>query len=83
VSNEVAVGEAIRAAVDRFGELHILYNNAGVLWRDRDLGVLETDEAIWDRVMAAFGTNSTGRGMGKRAHSRVHRGLSCHPRRAF
>ena len=52
VSDESAVREAIRAAVDRFGELHILYNNAGVLWRDRDLGVLETDEAIWDRVMA-------------------------------
>ena len=52
VSDEAAVREAIRAAVERFGELHILYNNAGVLWRDRDLGVLETDEATWDRVMA-------------------------------
>ena len=52
VSDEAAVREAIRAAVERFGELHVLYNNAGVLWRDRDLGVLETDEAIWDRVMA-------------------------------
>jgi NAD(P)-dependent dehydrogenase (short-subunit alcohol dehydrogenase family) len=52
VSEEAAMREAIRAAVDRFGALHILYNNAGVLWRDRDLGVLETDEATWDRVMA-------------------------------
>ena len=52
VSDEPQVREAIRSAVDRFGGLHILYNNAGVLWRDRDLGVLDTDEAIWDRVMA-------------------------------
>jgi NAD(P)-dependent dehydrogenase (short-subunit alcohol dehydrogenase family) len=52
VSDEALVGAAIRSAVDRFGELHVLYNNAGVLWRDRDLGVLDTDEAIWDRVMA-------------------------------
>ena len=52
VSDESAVAEAIRAAVERFGTLHILYNNAGVLWRDRDLSVLETDEATWDRVMA-------------------------------
>ncbi len=52
VADEQQVREAITAAVKRFGALHILYNNAGVLWRDRDLGVLETDEAVWDRVMA-------------------------------
>ncbi|MEO8422940.1 MAG: SDR family NAD(P)-dependent oxidoreductase [Actinomycetota bacterium] len=52
VADEPQVRGAIHAAVERFGALHILYNNAGVLWRDRDLGVLETDEAIWDRVMA-------------------------------
>jgi NAD(P)-dependent dehydrogenase (short-subunit alcohol dehydrogenase family) len=52
VADERQVREAIGAAVERFGALHILYNNAGVLWRDRDLGVLETDEAVWDRVMA-------------------------------
>ena len=38
--------------VRRFGALHILYNNAGVLWKDRDRSVLETDGAQWDRVMA-------------------------------
>ena len=52
VADEQQVRDAIGAAVERFGALHILYNNAGVLWRDRDLGVLETDEAVWDRVMA-------------------------------
>ena len=36
----------------RFGALHILYNNAGVLWKDRDRSVLETDGEQWDRVMA-------------------------------
>ena len=53
---DVAVEEQVRAAiegvVERFGTLHVLYNNAGVLWRDRDVSVLETDEAVWDRVFA-------------------------------
>src|SRR3989442_5422249 len=35
-----------------FGRLDILYNNAGVLWKDRDRSVLETDEKWWDRVIA-------------------------------
>ncbi|MDP9299488.1 MAG: SDR family oxidoreductase [Actinomycetota bacterium] len=52
VADERQVQDAIKGAIRRFGALHILYNNAGVLWRDRDLGVLETDEAVWDRVMA-------------------------------
>jgi NAD(P)-dependent dehydrogenase (short-subunit alcohol dehydrogenase family) len=52
VADESQVRDAIDGAFRRFGALHILYNNAGVLWRDRDLGVLETDEAVWDRVMA-------------------------------
>jgi NAD(P)-dependent dehydrogenase (short-subunit alcohol dehydrogenase family) len=52
VADERQVRDAIEAAAGRFGALHVLYNNAGVLWRDRDLGVLETDEAVWDRVMA-------------------------------
>ncbi len=36
----------------RFGALHILYNNAGVLWRESDLSVLLADEKVWDTVMA-------------------------------
>src|ERR1700716_3096227 len=35
----------------RFDALHVLYNNAGVLWKDKDRSVLETDSAQWDRVM--------------------------------
>src|SRR5262245_36083678 len=45
---ERMVGEGAR----HFGGLHILYANAGVLWKDRDRSVLETDERWWDRVMA-------------------------------
>jgi NAD(P)-dependent dehydrogenase (short-subunit alcohol dehydrogenase family) len=57
VAVERQVREAVEGAVERFGALHVLHNNAGVLWRDRDVSVLETDEEIWDRV-----SRSTSRG---------------------
>jgi NAD(P)-dependent dehydrogenase (short-subunit alcohol dehydrogenase family) len=40
----------VRAAMDRFGSLSILYNNAGIFPPD-DGSVTETTEATWDRVM--------------------------------
>ena len=53
---DVAVEDDVKRMVDagvrRFGALHVLYNNAGVLWKDKDRSVLETDGAQWDRVMA-------------------------------
>jgi NAD(P)-dependent dehydrogenase (short-subunit alcohol dehydrogenase family) len=52
VALETDVQRMIDETVRRFGALHILYNNAGVLWKDRDRSVLETDEGWWDRVMA-------------------------------
>jgi NAD(P)-dependent dehydrogenase (short-subunit alcohol dehydrogenase family) len=52
VGSEREVREAVAAGVASFGKLNILYNNAGVLWRDRDFEVTRTDEAVWDRVMA-------------------------------
>jgi NAD(P)-dependent dehydrogenase (short-subunit alcohol dehydrogenase family) len=56
VVGDVAVeGDVVRMideGVRRFGALHVLDNNAGVLWKDRDRSVLETDERWWDRVMA-------------------------------
>jgi NAD(P)-dependent dehydrogenase (short-subunit alcohol dehydrogenase family) len=52
VAKEADVARMIREGVDRFGALHVLHNNAGVLWKDRDRSVLETDEGWWDRVMA-------------------------------
>jgi NAD(P)-dependent dehydrogenase (short-subunit alcohol dehydrogenase family) len=56
VTGDVAVEADVRRMVEqgmgRFGALHVLYNNAGVLWKDRDRSVLETDDTWWDRVMA-------------------------------
>lgn len=52
VAIEADVRRMLAEGVEAFGALHILYNNAGVLWKDRDRSVLETDEAQWDRVMA-------------------------------
>lgn len=56
VTGDVAVESDVARMVEegtrRFGGLHVLYNNAGVLWKDRDRSVLETDERWWDRVMA-------------------------------
>ena len=52
VGKESDVKRMIAAAVKRFRALHVLYNNAGVLWKDRDRSVLETEDADWDRVQA-------------------------------
>ena len=52
VGKETDVKRMIAAAVKRFRALHVLYNNAGVLWKDRDRSVLETKDADWDRVQA-------------------------------
>ena len=56
VVGDVAVEADVKRMVDEgvraFGALHVLYNNAGVLWKDKDRSVLETDGAQWDRVMA-------------------------------
>jgi NAD(P)-dependent dehydrogenase (short-subunit alcohol dehydrogenase family) len=41
----------VRFAMETFGGLHVLYNNAGVMLPD-DGGVVETDEEIWDRTMS-------------------------------
>ena len=52
VGKEIDVKRMIAAAVKRFRALHVLYNTAGVLWKDRDRSVLETKDADWDRVQA-------------------------------
>jgi NAD(P)-dependent dehydrogenase (short-subunit alcohol dehydrogenase family) len=52
VAVEQDVERMVAEGVRRFGALHVLHNNAGVLWKDRDRSVLETDERWWDRVMA-------------------------------
>jgi NAD(P)-dependent dehydrogenase (short-subunit alcohol dehydrogenase family) len=56
VIGDVAIEADVKRMVDEgvhtLQALHILYNNAGVLWKDRDRSVLETDEVSWERVMA-------------------------------
>jgi len=51
VAVEADVKRMVEEGVRSFGALHVLYNNAGVLWKDKDRSVLETDGAQWDRVM--------------------------------
>ena len=52
VSSETHVKKAVEEGVAVFGKLNILYNNAGVLWRDKDFEVTRTIEGNWDKVMA-------------------------------
>ena len=52
VADEEQVRRAVDGAAERIGALDIIVNCAGVLWRGRDVSVLETDEAVWDRVFA-------------------------------
>jgi NAD(P)-dependent dehydrogenase (short-subunit alcohol dehydrogenase family) len=51
VSDTTEAEAMVRFAVDTFGGLHVLYNNAGILPPD-DAGTLDTPEDTWDRVMA-------------------------------
>lgn len=52
VAYEEEVKTAVAAGIAAFGKLNILFNNAGVLWRDKDFEVTRTLEENWDRVMA-------------------------------
>src|SRR3989442_12103743 len=52
VAIEADVRRMVADGARHFGRLDVLYNNAGVLWKDRDRSVLETDEKGWDRVIA-------------------------------
>jgi NAD(P)-dependent dehydrogenase (short-subunit alcohol dehydrogenase family) len=52
VGKEKDVERMVAAGVRKFRTLHVLYNNAGVLWKDRDRSVLETSSDDWDRVQA-------------------------------
>jgi NAD(P)-dependent dehydrogenase (short-subunit alcohol dehydrogenase family) len=51
VSLESDASAMVAAAVERFGGLHVLYNNAGVMLPD-DGSVHATDAAIWDTTLA-------------------------------
>jgi NAD(P)-dependent dehydrogenase (short-subunit alcohol dehydrogenase family) len=51
VSTAADAEAMVRFAVETFGGLHVVYNNAGVVLPN-DVGVVETDEETWDRTMA-------------------------------
>ncbi len=52
VADAAQCGALIQAAVDTFGGLHILHNNAGVAWPGRDGFAPDVDPEQWDRVIA-------------------------------
>jgi NAD(P)-dependent dehydrogenase (short-subunit alcohol dehydrogenase family) len=45
------VQQAIRDTVEHYGELHVLYNNAGIMMAE-DGSVVDTEEWVWDRTLA-------------------------------
>jgi NAD(P)-dependent dehydrogenase (short-subunit alcohol dehydrogenase family) len=50
VAEEAEVKALIQQAIDAFGRIDVLYNNAGIMPAE-DTSVTETSEATWDRVM--------------------------------
>jgi NAD(P)-dependent dehydrogenase (short-subunit alcohol dehydrogenase family) len=51
VSDEADARRMVAAAIDAFGRLDVIYNNAGIM-PPEDHSVVDTDVATWDRVMA-------------------------------
>jgi NAD(P)-dependent dehydrogenase (short-subunit alcohol dehydrogenase family) len=51
VSREDDAREMVRAAIEAFGRLDVLYNNAGVMLAE-DGSIDATDESVWDRTLA-------------------------------
>lgn len=52
VSKEADCKALVKAGLKAFGKLDILYNNAGVLWKNIDKSVTENTEENWDKVIA-------------------------------
>jgi NAD(P)-dependent dehydrogenase (short-subunit alcohol dehydrogenase family) len=50
VAIDADVRRMVEVGVERFGQLNVLYNNAGIM-PDEDTSVVETSEATWERVL--------------------------------
>ena len=46
VTDDESVAAAVGFAVETFGALHVLYNNAGVLWKDREIATIDARQGI-------------------------------------
>ena len=51
VTKEAEVQQAVASTVQQYGELHVLYNNAGIMMAE-DQSVVDTEEWVWDRTLA-------------------------------
>ena len=51
VTRDADVRQAIATTVTRYGGLHVLYNNAGIMMAE-DRSVVDTEEWVWDRTLA-------------------------------
>ena len=51
VSKAADVKALVEAAVDTYGRLDIMYNNAGILLVGKDGPISEVDEETWERVI--------------------------------
>ena len=51
VSKEEDCKNLVKAGIDAFGGLNILYNNAGVLWKDRDVSLVDIKNEDWASIM--------------------------------
>jgi len=51
VSRASSVEEMVARTMSRWGQLDVLFNNAGI-FADGDVSVVDTEESVWDLVMA-------------------------------
>lgn len=51
VTRDADVARMVAAGVERFGQLNVLYNNAGIM-PDEDTSVEATADETWDRILA-------------------------------